>query len=87
MDLGPLIPIVAIATGFGWGWLGLQHRKLKLSERGASHEADDLRAENRRLADRIAVLERIATDQPSRLSAEIDGLAGLPRSKETTAQP
>lgn len=83
MDLGPLIPIVAILTGFGWGWLGLQHRKLKMSERGASNEADDLRAENRRLAERIAVLERIATDKPSRLAAEIDSLAELPRERET----
>lgn len=86
MDLGPLIPIVAILAGLGWGFLGLQHRKLKLQSRpgGSSEEAEQLRAENRRLAERIAVLERIATDKPSRLSAEIDGLASLPPKRETT---
>jgi hypothetical protein len=86
MDLGPLIPIVAIATGFGWGWLGLQHMKLKSAERMANLESDDLRVENRKLAERIAVLERIATDKPSRLSAEIDSLAALPPKQETPAQ-
>lgn len=81
MDLGPLIPIVAILSGLGWGWLGLQHKKLKSAERGASQEADELRAENRVLADRVAVLERIVTDHPGRLSAEIEQLASPQRSK------
>jgi hypothetical protein len=81
MDLGPLIPIVAIVSGLGWGWLGLQHKKLKSAERGASHEADELRAENRLLADRVAVLERIVTDHPGRLSAEIEQLSTPQRSK------
>ncbi len=79
MDLGPLIPIVAIVSGLGWGWLGLQHKKLKSAERGATHEADELRAENRLLADRVAVLERIVTDHPGRLSAEIEQLASPSR--------
>lgn len=78
MDFGDLIPVAAILTGFGWGCLRLQHQKLKLSTRGASQEADELRAENRRLAERIAVLERIATDKPTRLAGEIDALAAFP---------
>jgi hypothetical protein len=81
MDLGPLIPIVAIVSGLGWGWLGLQHKKLKSAERGATHEADELRTENRLLADRVAVLERIVTDHPGRLSAEIEQLAAPSRSR------
>jgi hypothetical protein len=40
-----------------------------------SQENAQLRAELGSLKDRMAVLERIATDQPSRLAAEIDALA------------
>jgi hypothetical protein len=39
-----------------------------------SQENAQLRAELGSLKDRVAVVERIATDQPSRLSAEIDAL-------------
>jgi hypothetical protein len=40
-----------------------------------SQENAQLRAELGSLKDRMAVLERIATDRPTRLAAEIDGLA------------
>jgi hypothetical protein len=40
-----------------------------------SQENAQLRAELGSLKDRMAVLERIATDQPARLAAEIDNLA------------
>ncbi len=39
-----------------------------------SQENAQLRAELGSIKDRMAVLERIATDQPSRLAAEIDAL-------------
>ena len=39
-----------------------------------STENEQLTGKITRLEDRIAVLERIATDKPTRLSAEIDGL-------------
>lgn len=74
MDLGVLIPIVAILTGLGWGWLGYKNRQLNLSKRVSNDEVDQLREENRRLHERLAVLERIATDQPSALTREIEAL-------------
>ncbi len=40
-----------------------------------SQENAQLRAELGSVKDRMAVLERIATDKPSRLAAEIDALA------------
>jgi hypothetical protein len=40
-----------------------------------SQENARLRAELGSLKDRMAVLERIATDRPTRLAAEIDGLS------------
>jgi hypothetical protein len=39
-----------------------------------STENEQLTGKVTRLEDRIAVLERIVTDKPARLSAEIDGL-------------
>jgi hypothetical protein len=39
-----------------------------------SNENEQLTGKITRLEDRIAVLERIVTDKPARLSAEIDGL-------------
>ena len=39
-----------------------------------SSENEQLTGKVSRLEDRIAVLERIVTDKPARLSAEIDGL-------------
>jgi hypothetical protein len=39
-----------------------------------SRENEQLTGKITRLEDRIAVLERIVTDKPARLSAEIDGL-------------
>ena len=39
-----------------------------------SSENEQLTGKVTRLEDRIAVLERIVTDKPARLSAEIDGL-------------
>ena len=45
-------------------------RKIEL----LSNENEQLTGKITRLEDRIAVLERIVTDKPARLSAEIDGL-------------
>ena len=45
-------------------------RKIEL----LSNENEQLIGKITRLEDRIAVLERIVTDKPARLSAEIDGL-------------
>ena len=74
MHLGELIPIVAILSGLGWGWLGYKNRQLKYSNRASGNEVDDLRLENRKLHERIETLERIATDRPSALTREIEGL-------------
>jgi hypothetical protein len=64
--------------------MGLEERKLRLRggyREGGSDEIARLQSENSqlrgkigRLEDRMAVLERIATDAPARLSAQIDEL-------------
>nr|WP_253201370.1 hypothetical protein [Sphingomonas quercus] len=56
----------------------LQRHKLNIEEqraaRGRDPEAESLRAEVRLLKDRLAVLERIATDNSSSLDRQIEAL-------------
>ena len=74
MHFGELIPIVAILSGLGWGWLGYKNRALRYSNRVSDTEVTELRLENRKLHERIETLERIATDKPSALTREIESL-------------
>jgi hypothetical protein len=75
MMLGVIVTLLVQAYG-------RRKAKLAVSSTPTSDRAIELlSAENEkqlgqitRLQDRIAVLERIATDKPTRLSAEIDGL-------------
>jgi hypothetical protein len=58
-------------------WGGTSHKSDPKAERHIellSNENEQLTGKVTRLEERIAVLERIATDKPTRLSAEIDGL-------------
>ncbi len=58
-------------------WGGTVHKTDPLAERKIdllSSENEKLTGQITRLEERVAVLERIATDKPARLSAEIDGL-------------
>lgn len=61
--------------------MGIEDRKLRHRAFGGPDEVARLQSENNqlhskigRLEDRMAVLERIATDAPARLSAQIDEL-------------
>jgi hypothetical protein len=74
MDLGPLIPVVAILTGLGWGWIGYKNRELSLRAKAAKHDAAEESAEKRRLEDRVAVLEKIITDGGLQTAAQIEAL-------------
>lgn len=49
-------------------------------------ENDEMRGRLEAIGDRVETLERIATDKPSRLAAEIDALASLSDKKEETSQ-
>ena len=86
-----VIAIVAIATG-AWllnNWIRARHgysisddwgrevQPVKTREAELlAHENEQLKGMVCRLEERISVLERIATDQPNRLSAEIEALRG-----------
>ena len=78
MDLGPLVPIVAILSGLGWGWLGYKKRELGHKAELAMRDADEQRGEKHRLADRVAVLEKIITDNGYETAAQIEALRERP---------
>ena len=42
MDLGPLVPIVAILSGLGWGYLGYKKRELAHKYDHAKRDAEDV---------------------------------------------
>ena len=78
MDLGPLIPVVAILIGFGWGWIGYKNRELSIRAKSAKHDAAEESAEKRRLEERVAVLEKIITDGGLQTAAQIEALRERP---------
>ncbi len=78
--LGILIPILGISCGL-FAILGTFHiksQKLKLemlqSQRSSSASETEMMSEIQRLKDRVAVLERLATDGDRKLAGEIDRL-------------
>jgi hypothetical protein len=74
MDFGDLIPVVSILVGFGFAWLGVRHRQIKLEARRLELEAETHVAEKHRLEQRVAVLERIATDRGVETADQIEAL-------------
>ena len=85
MDLGPLIPIVAIASGLGWGWIGYKNRELSLRARSATRDAEEESLEKRRLENRVAVLEKIITDGGLQTAAQIEALRDGERDRALSA--
>ena len=81
MDPGPLVAIAAIGAGLGWGWIGLQYRKLDHTAKLAIADADEQRTEKQRLAERVAVLERIVTDKGYETAESIAALDRVDREK------
>jgi len=66
-----MIPIVAIVMK---NWRDVQNRRMDLEERGGVEMNAAAQARIEKLEDRIAVLERIATDKRLSLADEIDRL-------------
>lgn len=69
-----LIPIVAIAAGTAKRMLAVKEKALEIAATTAGEQAAQYAARIERLEARVQVLERIATDKPAALAAEIDNL-------------
>jgi hypothetical protein len=68
------IPIVDIASNTISKWLKLKEKQLEVTANATAEQAAQYAGRIAVLEERVAVLERIATDKPSMLAAEIDGL-------------
>jgi hypothetical protein len=81
-----LIPILGISCGllaiFAGAifrpWLKLKERKMELDAMMVAEKAAQYAADKGRLEERVAVLERIVTDQGYSLANEIEALRSLP---------
>jgi ABC-type phosphate transport system auxiliary subunit len=60
---------------FAKRWFTLKEKRLELDARVAAEKAAQYVARSGELEQRLAVLERIVTDQPHALAREIDSLA------------
>lgn len=86
-----LIPILGISCGllaiFAGAifrpWLKLKERQMELDAQNIAEKAAQYAADKGRLEERVAVLERIVTDQGYSLANEIEALRSLP----STASP
>lgn len=87
MDINPLlIPILGISCGllaiFSGAivrpWLKLKERQMELNANNIAEKAAQYAADKGRLEERVAVLERIITDQGYSLANEIEELRSLP---------
>ncbi len=81
-SIGVFIPILGILCGLVAIIVGylLKSQKLKLDmireQRGSDASNSEVMAELHRLKDRVAVLERLLTDDDRKLATEIDRLRG-----------
>lgn len=95
MDINPLIiPILGISCGllaiFSGAivrpWIKLKERQLELNANSIAEKAAQYAADEGRLEERVAVLERIITDQGYSLAKEIEELRSLPPRSVTPQQ-
>ena len=87
-----LIPILGICCGllaiFAGAifrpWLKMKERQMELDAQMVAEKAAQYAADKGRLEDRVAVLERIVTDQGYSLAKEIEALRTTPLALEPT---
>jgi hypothetical protein len=78
IDFGSLIPIAGILASVGFAWVWLRYQQVKLQARQLEREAGEQDEEKRQLLQRLAVLERIATDRGLQTAEQIEALREQP---------
>jgi hypothetical protein len=74
VDFAELIPIAGISAGVAIMWICYKYQELRVLGRKARDEVELERAEKRRLEERLAALERIATDRGIQTADQIEAL-------------
>lgn len=74
MDFSDLIPVAGIASGVAIIWICYKYQELRVLGRRGREDAATEDAERKRLEQRLAVLERIATDRGIQTADQIEAL-------------
>jgi hypothetical protein len=74
IDFGSLIPVVAILSSLGFGFIWLRSHELKVTSRQMELDAGRQAANKAELEDRLRVLERILTDRGLQTAEQIEAL-------------
>ena len=74
MDFSDLIPVAGIASGVAIMWICYKYQELRVLGRRGREDAAIENAEKKRLEERLAVLERIATDRGIQTADQIEAL-------------
>ena len=78
MNLAQLIPIAGILSGVAIMWICYKYMELRVHSRAMELDAGEQAEEKRQLLQRLAVLERIATDRGVQTAEQIEALRDLP---------
>jgi hypothetical protein len=88
MDFAELIPVAGILGGVAIMWIVYKYQELRVRARAMELDAGEQADEKRQLLQRLAVLERIATDRGLQTAEQIDALREPPYvSAGDTGQP
>jgi hypothetical protein len=74
IDFGALIPVVAILSSLGFGFIWLRYHELKVTSRQMELDAGKQAADKAELEERLRVLERIVTDRGLQTAEQIEAL-------------
>ena len=74
MDLADLIPVVAILASVALAAMAVRLYELRIESRRMEREAGVQAEEKRKLEQRLAVLERLATDRGMETAEQIEAL-------------
>jgi hypothetical protein len=76
--IGELTGLLAVALIFGlpclFIWTRHKRQVMEMNDAGSAPEMEKMRAQLARVEQRLAVLERLATDPSAKLAEQIDGL-------------
>jgi hypothetical protein len=78
MDFAELIPVAGIMGGVAIMWICYKILELRVQARAMEREAGEQADEKRQLLQRLAVLERIATDRGLQTAEQIEALRKQP---------